>query len=279
MNGTVFRDHCEAESHAEGPQWSARQGRRRVCSCCGSRLGPAWCVCERGACACARRSLSLHRQDLTTSGSWRWPSGQAPVTGGAGGVQRVAQETRSSRGRSREALTTRAVGQQRAVWAPNVHPGPRPHVPRGHGSCRGRQARGCAAGARHAGVPPVCHRCARGATRRSVAQGSSAQHGRTARGRPLSACTTHFTPCDMATLCGSPRHRRSSGGRRVRWPLSLGGCTLMPMARWRRAWGTATRTLAPQDRGQGSDHVGRCRREASERPGRHRPAWRCTGTP
>lgn len=99
-----------------------------------------------------------------------------------------------------------------------------------------------AAGARHAGVPPVCHRCARGATRRSVAQGSSARHGRTARGRPLSACTTHFTPCDMATLCGSPRHRRSSGGRRVRWPLSLGGCTLMPMARWRRAWGTATRT-------------------------------------
>lgn len=136
-----------------------------------------------------------------------------------------------------------------------------------------------AAGARHAGVPPVCHRCARGATRRSVAQGSSARHGRTARGRPLSACTTHFTPCDMATLCGSPRHRRSSGGRRVRWPLSLGGCTLMPMARWRRAWGTATRTLAPQDRGQGSDHVGRCRWEASERPGRHRPAWRCTGTP
>lgn len=151
MNGTVFRDHCEAESHAEGPQWSARQGRRRVCSCCGSRLGPAWCVCERGACACARRSLSLHHQDLTTSGSWRWPSGQAPVTVGAGRVQRVAQETRSSRGRSREALTTRAVGQQRAVWAPNVHPGPRPHVPRGHGSCRGRQARG-----RAPSLPPVC---------------------------------------------------------------------------------------------------------------------------
>lgn len=126
MNGTVFRDHCEAESHAEGPQWSARQGRRRVCSCCGSRLGPAWCVCERGA--CARRSLSLHRQDLTTSGNWCWPSGQAPVTGcwwGAACGSGDTKLTGTVQGSAHDAgrgTAAGSVGAQRAPGAPPARP-------------------------------------------------------------------------------------------------------------------------------------------------------------